>query len=272
VGQRPGNSPAHTNSLYTSTQLATSCPSLAGSRYRQPRVLGRPRGHPIGCQSRHLGRRLITRAPRDRGQRVADLARREPIVPRARLALPLLQPRGALHADRLRLPLTHQHRRETVQRLTVPRTTQPPLPPMRSLAIPPSPHNDPTTMPPHRTRRDLHTNNRNHPTGYIHPNRLGTHVRIHIRRIHSGLNRTQRDQLSTRRPAANTHKRRPRSHPATPPQMASPYSAASTPTAERPQRCLCGHFAVTKSIEQQRSKANGVPRSLVFSGVFARIR
>jgi hypothetical protein len=44
--------------------------------------------------------------------------------------------------------------------------------------------------------------------------------------------------------------------------------AAGKPAAKGPQRCLCGHFAVTEPIEQQRRKANGVPRSPAFSGDF----
>jgi hypothetical protein len=48
--------------------------------------------------------------------------------------------------------------------------------------------------------------------------------------------------------------------------------AAGKPAAKWPQHAPCGHFAVTEAIEQQRTRANGVPRSPVFSGVFARVR
>jgi hypothetical protein len=51
--------------------------------------------------------------------------------------------------------------------------------------------------------------------------------------------------------------------------------AAGKPAAKRPQRCLCGHFAVIEPIEQQRSKANGIheaQRFREFSPVFADFR
>jgi hypothetical protein len=44
------------------------------------------------------------------------------------------------------------------------------------------------------------------------------------------------------------------------------------PAQTRPQPCLCGHFAATEPIEQPPTKANGVPRSPVFCGAFARVR
>jgi hypothetical protein len=48
--------------------------------------------------------------------------------------------------------------------------------------------------------------------------------------------------------------------------------AVGNPAAKRPQGAVCGHFAVTEAIEQQRTQANGVPRGPAFSGVFSRVR
>src|ERR1700761_5817261 len=48
--------------------------------------------------------------------------------------------------------------------------------------------------------------------------------------------------------------------------------AVGNPAAKRPQGAVCGHFAVTEAIEQQRTQANAVLRSPVFSGVFSRVR
>ncbi len=103
-----------------------------------------------------LRRRPITRSFRNRYQRLADLPRREPILPRARLPLPRLKPRRALHAERMRLPLTGQNRRKPMFRAPIPRATPPPLPTMRRLPIPTTTNHHRTGVLSDRTFRNFH--------------------------------------------------------------------------------------------------------------------
>lgn len=58
----------------------------------------------------------------------------------ARLPLPRLERRRALNAIRVRIALKGQRRREPVLGIPVTRPAPPPLPPLRRLAIPPTPH------------------------------------------------------------------------------------------------------------------------------------
>ena len=113
-------------------------------------------GQPIGRPPRGLGRRPVARATRDRDQRLANLARSEPILTRPRPTLPWLKRRRALLAKRVRLPLPRQHRRKTVRRPTVRQPTQPPLTTTRPLAIPARPHHHTTGMPRDPTQPNLH--------------------------------------------------------------------------------------------------------------------
>ena len=120
-----------------------------------PPSVHRHQGKPRRPASGSLGRSAIAGALRDLDQRLADLARSKPIVPRARLTLPRLQRRRALHTERVRLPLARQHRREPMRPITG-RSTQPPLTTMRRLPIPTSPHHDRTSVTTHRTLGNLH--------------------------------------------------------------------------------------------------------------------
>jgi hypothetical protein len=153
-GQRSGSSPAHTNSLYTSTQFATSCPSFAGARRRRSSLPAGTRP-PLRRATSAAARRSSPSRPT---QRLADLTRGEPVLPSARLALPRLQPRGALNTERVRLPLARQDRSEPMLRIPIRLSAAPPLTPTptRRLPIPPVPHHPRASVLSDRTLRNLH--------------------------------------------------------------------------------------------------------------------
>jgi hypothetical protein len=104
----------------------------------------RLRGGPIGGAGPH------------RGERLTDLARREVVLARARLALPRLQAGRALDAEGVRLALARQDRREAMAPIPVRRATQPALPPMRRLPIPARPHHHRARVLDDSTLRNLH--------------------------------------------------------------------------------------------------------------------
>jgi hypothetical protein len=88
-------------------------------------------------------------------------------------------------------------------------------------------------------------------------NHRRTYVRIRIRRTRSGLNRTQREQLSTGRPAANAPQRvsvRPPPCGTAPDGVALPCGQHSDrrTAAKQSLRPPCGH----RDREQQRNEAN----------------
>jgi hypothetical protein len=149
IGQLPG---AH-QVAPTSTQVGDQLP-LVG--HLSPTAPASGLRHPARLLARELGRHAIARPPRNRRQRLADLPRREPILPRARLTLPRLQPRRALHAIRMRLPLARQDRCEPMLGISVDRSTPPPLTPMRRPAIPTTPHHPRSGVLRDRTLRNLH--------------------------------------------------------------------------------------------------------------------
>ena len=149
VRPAPGSCPAQMNSLQTSTQLATSCPSLAGERRLAP-----TRRDPTRLLARDLRRHPIAGPLGHQHQRLPDLPRREAVLPSARLPLPRLKRRRALNAIRVRVALTRQNRREPMLRISIPRPTPPPLPPMRRLAIPTTPHHPRPRVLGDRTRRN----------------------------------------------------------------------------------------------------------------------
>lgn len=120
-------------------------------------TLTRPRSrHPASLLPRDLSRCPIARSPRDRSQRLADLACREPILPSTGLLPPTLQPGRALNAIRVRPPLAGQDRREPMLGIAIGRATPPPLTTMRPLPIPTAPNHPRTHMLRDRTGWNLH--------------------------------------------------------------------------------------------------------------------
>jgi hypothetical protein len=112
---------------------------------------------------------------------MADLARREPVLAGARLALPTLQPGRALDAVVLARRLTRQNLTEAMRRPALRRTAQPALPTMRWLPIPTGTHHAATGMSGIGTSRHLHPRSSrspgSQPDRHLHPSRVGTFVR-----------------------------------------------------------------------------------------------
>lgn len=114
------------------------------------------RRNPACLMTRDLRRHSVARPVRDRHQRLADLTRRKPVLTGARLPLPRLQPRRTLNAERVRLTLTGQDRREPVLRIPIRRPAPPPLTPMRRLSIPTTTNHLRSGVRSYRTLRNLH--------------------------------------------------------------------------------------------------------------------
>ena len=149
IGQRPGahELAAHIDPVRDQLPLV---------RWRATRALANRPQLPTRLRAGNLRRRSIARSLRDRYQRLTDLTRREPILPRARLTLPRLQPGRALDTERIRLPLTGQDGREPVLQIPIPRPTAPPLPTMRRLPVPPIAHDPRASVLRDRTLGNLH--------------------------------------------------------------------------------------------------------------------
>jgi hypothetical protein len=123
-GHRSGSSPAHSGSVKTSTpvghQLSVTRRIATLGPAGQPR-----RGQPAALAASGERRVAIGRAARHQRQRLTHLTGRKLITPRARLALPRLDPGRALKAEpvrrRPRVLLARQRWREPVGPITIPR-------------------------------------------------------------------------------------------------------------------------------------------------------
>ncbi len=152
------------------------CADIDPVRDQLPLVRRRPttpiwiaRGDPTRLAPRDLCRRPIARPLRDRHQCLANLTRREPVLPSARLTLPRLKSRRALNAERIRLPLPRQNRREPVLRIPVRRPTPPPLPTMPRPSHTNHPEPPPNPRAPGTGHSGISTARRRYPCNRTYP-------------------------------------------------------------------------------------------------------